>query len=90
MWRGLEMNTIEAAEERGSVHYRKVVTPKPEILPACKNCKHFIYDGDDRMSLRGKLTFRKIRLRCTNLGVTVQNNCTCDKHEFAYADRRDR
>lgn len=80
----------EAAEVRSLVNYRQVVVPKPEILPACKNCKHFRFDADDRQNFKGELTFRKIKLRCVVLKVSVLNNCVCDTHEFCYSDRRDR
>jgi len=78
------------AELRRRVNYRQVVVPKPEILPACKNCKHFRFDADDRQNFKGELTFRKIKLRCDFLKVPVLNNCVCDTHEFCYSDRRDR
>lgn len=84
------ISAIEAAERRGRVNYRRVVVPKPEILPACKNCRHFTYDSDDRLNFRGEITFRKTRLRCAVLDVPVTNNCVCDSHDFCHADRRDR
>lgn len=87
---GTSYTHVEAAEVRGLVNYRKVVVPKPEILPACKNCKHFAFDADDRQSFKGELTFWKIKLRCKVLRVSVLNNCVCDTHEFCYSDRRDK
>lgn len=70
--------------------YRKVVVPEPEILPACKNCKHFRYDSDDRENFKGWIILRKVKLRCVELSISVHNNCVCNKHVFCYNDRRDK
>lgn len=85
-----DTNQIAAAERRRRVNYRKVIVPKPEILPACKNCTHFAYDADDRENFKGEITFRKVRLHCVVLKTPVLNNCVCDEHDFYHADRSDR
>lgn len=83
------MGFIPFAQRKAEVHYRRVVYPIPEVLPACKNCKTFCYDADDRMSLRGELTLRRVNLRCTQFGFGVSFESVCDKHAFRHADRRD-
>ena len=82
------MSTL--TEKKLAANYRKVVVPTPEILPACKNCKHFGYDHDDRQNFKGELTFRKINLRCRMLTISVHSNCTCDGHEFHHPSKADR
>lgn len=66
--------------------FRTVV---PEILPQCRNCAHFAFDSDDRMSRRGELVFLKTKLRCSLHGFSVQMATVCDHHSFKRADRSD-
>jgi hypothetical protein len=61
---------------------------KPEIVPACKNCKHFTYDASERMGMRGDY-IEKMGKRCTSLAINVTSNLVCDLHEFRHVDHRD-
>lgn len=72
-----------------AVNFRKAVIPKPPIIAACRNCKHFTYDTDDRYGSRGILLMEKTRKRCPLNGFSVTSNSVCDKHEFKYEDQRD-
>jgi hypothetical protein len=77
-----------SSEQIAAVGFRKVIRPEPEILPACRNCTHFIYDADDREGWKG-ITFRRINLQCRlhRFGVTLDS--ICNLHGFRHADRRD-
>lgn len=79
----------EGLELRKRVGYRPA--DKPEIPPACRNCKHYAYDAAERMSLRGGMeTYSRVAQRCVLHRFTVTTRMVCDRHLFAHADRRDR
>ena len=81
---------LTICKNKVTMNFRKVVAPKPEILPACKNCRFLGYDSDDRMNFKGQLTIRKVNVRCQLIAIHVQANTVCDAHEFYRADRSDR
>jgi hypothetical protein len=76
------------AKLRDSVFYRKA-SPVAVILPACRNCTHFVYDADDRMTLKG-VSFRRTKLRCGSHHFAVTLDMVCDTHAFHHASRRDK
>lgn len=81
---------MNAAEAKAAVNLRKVVYPKPEILPACRNCTHFRCDHDDRCNSKGEVIFLQVNKRCARHSFSVQSGAVCDDHIFARADRSDR
>jgi hypothetical protein len=80
----------ERIARRKAVNYREVVTPKPEILPACRNCTNFRCDHDDRMNFKNQLTLRRVNLRCDLNLFPVHLNDVCDRHAFQRTNRSDR
>lgn len=80
----------KADAHKAGINYHKVVYPKPEILPECKNCSNYRYDSNDYCNSRGDIALSNINLRCHLHRIRVQAHCVCDDHHFAYPDRRDR
>lgn len=78
------METKRELEDR--VNFRQA--EKPPVMPACRNCKNFIYDASDRMGMRGPIV-EKIAKRCVANACKVTSNLLCDLHSFCYADKRD-
>ena len=83
------MGFLPFAQRKTEVHYRKVVRPVPEILPACRNCSAFRCDHDDRMGFNGQIQLRRTNMRCIDQGFGVSLEMVCDRHQFRHADRRD-
>ena len=83
------MGFVPFTQRKAEVHYRKVVRPVPEILPACKNCSAFRCDHDDRMGFNGQVTLRRVNLRCSQFGFGVSLEAVCDRHQFHHANRSD-
>ena len=72
------------------IGFRQALPPEPKRFAQCRNCKGIVYDTDERLSLKGKLVFLRLNVRCQQHGVPVRLGTVCDSHEFAYADRSDR
>lgn len=77
--------TAEQIQETG---YR--TSARPEVVPACRNCKFVGYDSDDRLTLTGSLTFKRVNVHCRHHGFMVSLVHVCNVHQFHRPDRSDK
>lgn len=73
-------------QAQGQVGFRN--RAKPDVLPACRNCAHYVYDAEDRMGPAGE-TVSRGNQRCGKHHFPVAMNKVCDDHNFKHRDRRD-
>lgn len=74
------------AQHQAAVNFRRA--DKPPVMPACRNCAHYRYTAEDRMSVKGA-TFGRSNQHCAVNGFMVTTTRVCDRHEFKHRDRRD-